>query len=252
MRATLVDSLLSLFYPASCLICNSPISRHSDRSLCGRCFEAVAALRLEPPWCPSCGLPLGPFADPLANEAKFLCGRCLLEPPPYAGARSFGAYGGALRHVVHALKFRGRQDLACRLAPLVEAAFRRSYRADEFDLIVPVPLHRRRLRRRGYNQAALLAQPLGRSLGLKVVEDAVVRVRATAPQVGLSDAGRRANVRQAFRVGRDAAVVGRRVLLVDDVMTTGATVASAAAALMRSGAVRVSVLTLARAVEGLD
>jgi ComF family protein len=131
------------------------------------------------------------------------------------------------------------------------SAFLNSWDRADFDLIVPAPLHPRRARERGFNQAAALARPIARLLGIPYDEAVLCRVRETLPQVGLSDVERVLNLRGAFRAVKTTAIEGRRVLLVDDVMTTGATVASATRALVKGGALRVCVLTLARTVRGL-
>jgi ComF family protein len=127
-----------------------------------------------------------------------------------------------------------------------------TWAVEEIDLVVPVPLHPRRKRERGYNQAALLGRELANLLGLSCHESALSRVRATLPQVGLTDTERSQNVRHAFRCIRPASIRGRRILLIDDVMTTGSTVASASSSLLEAGAKRVCVLTLARAVTGVE
>ena len=131
------------------------------------------------------------------------------------------------------------------LAPLLTRTFFENWSREDFDLVVPVPLHSRRRRERGYNQSELLARSLSRQLALPCHQE-LIRTRSTLPQVGLTDSQRQENVRNAFRC-RDAGRISKqRILLIDDVMTTGATVASAAKALMDGGALRVSVLTVAR------
>ena len=171
---------------------------------------------------------------------------------PLFRSRAFGRYSSELSRIIQAFKFDGRQNLAGLLAPLLAATLQESWSPREIDLIVPVPLHPKRKRERGYNQALLLARDLARLVGLPFRSDALHRVRSTLPQVGLSDAERARNLRRAFQCKKPAAVKGLRVLLIDDVMTTGSTVASAAEALLEGGALRVSVLTLARAVAGQE
>jgi ComF family protein len=148
--------------------------------------------------------------------------------------------------LVHELKFRGRRRVAERLAEalLAEAAVRRTLH--DAQVVVPVPLHPRRRRERGFNQSGLLAQALARPSGLRVVEDALARRQDTPPQTGLSAAGRRANVAHAFVVRRRPAVSGRIVVLVDDVLTTGATARACARALKAAGAAEVRLVTAAR------
>lgn len=159
---------------------------------------------------------------------------------------SLGPHAGLLRLLVHELKYRGRQRLAHRLA---ERLLREPALAAVLDgdvVLVPVPLHPRRQRERGFNQCALLAEALGRGAGRPVLADALVRLRDTASQAGLTAAARRANVEGAFAVRRRGAVAGRVVVLVDDVVTTGATIGACARALRRAGVAEVRVACVAR------
>ncbi len=216
--------------------------------MCESCWGKTLQLEMVPPWCPSCGVPFQVFNP----DVEHLCGDCTLETPPYSGARSFGFYRGELSRLVRGLKFDGRRNLVGLLSPLLARAFVRSWDRSQIDLIVPVPLHPSRRRERGFNQAAVLARHLARMLAIPLSEEALRRVCRTLPQVGLTDAERKKNVRGAFLCRRRELVDGRRILLVDDVMTTGATVRSASTALLEGGALRVSVLTLARAVPGVE
>jgi len=205
-------------------------------------------LRFSPPWCACCGLPLhGP-----GYESGQLCGGCTLEPPPFSSARSFGYYTTELSHIVQALKFQGRRNIADLLGPLMASVFLESWNRDQIDMLVPIPLHPRRRRERGFNQSALLARSIARWIAIPVCDGVLTRVRHTAPQVGLTDVERTRNLKDAFRCSGPAKVRGKRILLIDDVMTTGATAASAASVLSQAGAQRVSVLTAARAVPGME
>jgi ComF family protein len=175
-----------------------------------------------------------------------VCGRCRRGINPIVRGASLGPYEGVLRTAVHELKYRGRRRLAPRLArALADEPAVRPLLA-EGALLVPVPLHARRLRARGFNQSALLARGLSARTGLRVAE-VLRRRRDTTPQTGLSAARRRANVRAAFVVRRPAWVRGRTVILVDDVQTTGATALSCAHALLGAGAAEVRLVTVARA-----
>jgi len=236
------DGFLNLFYPEECFICSSPVARRQDCGLCDDCRRKVLSLRIEGARCPSCGAPLPGFADASGS----LCLECVRRPPPYSGARSFGYYSTEMRQVIHELKFGGRRPLVKLLAPLMAEVFFQSWRREDFDLITSVPLHSARRRERGFNQAELLGRELARVVGLPEMRTAR-RATATQSQVGLSDAQRLENVRNAFSCTHTGRVAGKKVLLVDDVMTTGATVASTAGALIDAGAEKVSVLTAARA-----
>lgn len=154
--------------------------------------------------------------------------------------------------MVQELKFGGRRDLVGLLGPLLARTCLDTWSRADVDLIVAVPLHPTRRRERGYNQAELLARSLAREAALPFCGSALRRIRATVPQVGLSDPERSKNVHGAFCSEKPDLVKGKRILLVDDVMTTGSTLQSAAEALSEAGALRVFVLTAARAVPGIE
>ena len=167
-----------------------------------------------------------------------------MDPPSFDRARSFGTYEGDLQKLIHLMKYGGMRPVAKELGRLMVAA------ADEFetvDCLVPVPLHRRRWWRRGFNQADLLAAAMSREVDIPVRRGLLRRARATESQAGLSNRQRRANVAGAFTATRPSQVRGRRILLVDDVMTTGATLNACATALKRAGAEYVGAVTSARA-----
>ena len=185
--------------------------------------------------------PLGGSAPP----APLPCATCTSDPPHYDYARSAALYGGPLREAIHALKFAGRRALAGPLGDLASEQCVRSL-PDGIDALIPVPLARERERERGFNQATLLAQRIGKRLDVPVRPRWLARIRATRPQSDLSAAERRANVRGAFRASDH--VRGCHVLLVDDILTTGATLDACARALRDAGARRVGVLTVARVV----
>ena len=234
-------SLLFRLWPAHCLVCTEPGA--DGRALCTACAAGL-------PWnrtaCGRCGLPL-----PVSAEA---CGRCLRRPPPLASTRAVFRYEAPLDRLLPRLKFHrdfaAGRVLAGLMAEALGAASSDSARPDA---IVPLPLHRDRLRRRGYDQALELARPLARTLGLPLRDDLLVRVRDTAPQSRLDAAARRRNTRRAFAVAtatpsakRRAHVLPAHVALVDDVMTTGATLHAAAIALRRAGVARVDAWVCAR------
>lgn len=232
-----LDALL----PPRCLSCGEPVDRQGG--LCAHCWGGLVFV--EAPLCACCGLPF-----PYPVEGENLCGACLREAPPFGRARSVLVYDDASRPLVLAFKHADRTHAAGAFgAWLVRAG---AGILDGADLLVPVPLHRWRLFRRRYNQAALLALAVGRAAGVRVVPDLLVRRRRTPTQGGLDRDGRRRNVAGAFalRRGMGEVVAGRRVVLVDDVLTTGATVSECARVLLRAGAAGVDVLTLARVVRG--
>lgn len=222
------SEVLHFLFPARCLGCDRVLAEPAP--WCATCAPLVELLRLA---CPRCALPLG---HPAAA-----CGRCLVAPPPFASARSLALYGGPMTEALGRLKFGQRPDVAEPLGRLLATV---PCPADA-ELVVPVPLARDRLAERGYNQAQLLAR--GLRARLPIVDAALRREHATARQARLPSRARRRNVHEVF-VAAPQLVRARRVLLVDDVMTTGATAASATRALLAAGAARVDVLTAARAV----
>ena len=225
---------LDLLFPPHCAAC-----QRFGAWLCADCLEEVE--RIEPPVCSSCGLPQ------TGDAHAAVCTRCQASPLQLDGLRAFAIHSGPLREAIHQFKYEDLRALAGVLGQLMADGWRRLAPPGlELDAVVPVPLHRKRERQRGYNQAALLARELGACLQLPVVEDAVVRSRATAPQVDLNAEERRANVRDAFQCRGDS-FSGMRVLLVDDVCTSGATLESACLALRSAGAASVWACTLTRA-----
>jgi ComF family protein len=233
MRAWALAAL-DLVFPALCPVCGATLADGRRDPLCGACWTAMP--RIGPPCCERCGLPL-PAGGPS------VCAGCLAAPPDWDWARAAAEYAGVIRDAIHAFKFEGKRALARPLAALVLAQCRSAVDGAVTGL-VPVPLGRARERERGFNQAALLADTLGAALDLPVRPRWLRRVRATMPQSDLGAAERLANVRGAFVAAR--ATAGRHVIVVDDVLTTGATAAACARALRAAGAARVGVLTVAR------
>jgi ComF family protein len=220
--------------------------------VCRECWSRVESW--EGISCERCGLPV--VSDRAAGAAQVLCGACRASEPFFDLARAFGIYRGNLRLLILQLKFRRRERLGGRLGGLLADAWTKlgRFAGGEPPLIVPVPLFRLRERERGFNQARLLADGLKHRLeilpGLKKIKlepSLLVRTRATLPQAGLKVQARRENVRGAFAVAKPELVQGRRLVLLDDVMTTGATLSACAAALRQRGAAVVYALAMARA-----
>jgi ComF family protein len=225
--------LLDLLYPPFCVGCERPGTMY-----CSTCRDGVS--RIRPPLCPRCGRP---------QAVSRVCLGCAVKPPSVDGIRSVAVFEGTLRGAIHQFKYGYMRDLAVPLGDLLISYWRETPLVA--DVIVPVPLHARRLRERGYNQAALLAQRLGTALGMPVYCDCLRRSRYTVSQTRLSAQERSRNVEGAFTcIGSD--VLGQRVLLVDDVCTTGATLGACGRALEVGGARSVWALTVARAVPAQD
>lgn len=234
---TLPAALLSLVFPDDCRICEAPLGEFSRAPVCRACLAKPEPLAAE--YC--CIQCRAPFLSRFPLDEEGRCGLCRRGARGFDAAYSFGFYEDELRKLIHLFKYGRVQTLAKPLAKLLARALPRE---QSYDLIVPMPLHWRKRWQRGFNQAALLAREIGRRTHTPV-QSVVRRVRHTASQAGLTSAKRRENVSGAFRVR--ARLDGRRVLLIDDVLTTGATAASCARALKRAGADQVTLLTLARA-----
>jgi ComF family protein len=228
-----VDGVL----PPRCLACSTIVDE--PHALCAGCWSTMTFFAA--PWCARCGLP---FAHPMGEGA--LCASCAGETPHWDRARAVMRYDKHSRGLVLSLKHGDRTHLARALGSWMRRAGGEVL--DGADLIVPVPLHWTRLFARRYNQAGLLAHAIHAAGGPPVAPDWLVRRRRTPSQGRLGPLGRVRNVRGAFALKRGRSVKGKRLVLVDDVLTTGATVAECARVLRREGAAYVGVLTLARAV----
>jgi ComF family protein len=244
--AALTKQGLDLLLPAQCLSCRALVDRPG--LLCAKCFAGAQAIAS--PMCRSCGVPLPSTAgvSGLAN-IDLSCGRCLSEPPVFTRARSVFVYDEVARRLVHDLKYGDRLEGRASFGAWLARAGGEF--AAEADLIVPVPLHYIRLVRRRYNQAAVLAKALAHSTRRPLAVDALRRVRPTKSQTGLNADARASNMRGAFAVRKNWThrIKSAQILLVDDVLTTGATANACARALKRAGAAEVTVLTLARVKE---
>jgi ComF family protein len=289
----IVWAFKEVVFPAKCLVCGSLFT--SVRPMCGRpaaspvtgmwphpigesqnaapenaCIGRDATLffkELTAPFlCGGCADKFSPTASPMCTAcgtmfksregADHLCENCIRSPGRYRMARSAGIYEHSLRTMIHRLKYDGKVQLARPLGKLLRAAFFKYWNTTGIELVVPVPLHKNRFRKRGFNQAYLLIREWiklstdGRPLpaDTRVAPRTLVRNRPTRPQTGLGKKGRMENIKDAFTLSGDIPVAGQRVLLVDDVFTTGATVGECAGVLMKGGARHVDVLTLARSV----
>ena len=239
----LVDSLVSVLFPATCVVCQSPVETLGCGVVCRSCWQRVT--RLDGILCDLCGYA---FASRNLPDERVLCAACRRGYFHFDFARSYGRLEDPLQSIIHQFKYGSHPSLARPLARLLQALWAQGCRDRAPDLIVPVPLHKARRRERGFNQARLLARHLSRWTQVPLMERVLVRVRPTDAQAGLSRKQRRRNVQGAFRVVDRAAVRERAVLLVDDVFTTGATLNECARMLRKQGAHRVDVLTLARVV----
>lgn len=227
--------LLDLLFPPRCVHCTR--QGQEGGRLCVDCRAQIN--RLVPPWCPQCGLP---------QASTDLCHSCQTNPLPFTGIRSAAWYSGPLRPAIHAFKYNNARDLAEPLSGLLHTAW--NSLSQPIDALIPVPLHATRQRQRGYNQSLLLARQLQHWAGVPVAHDLIVRTRRTVPQVTLHAHERQRNVMQAFALAGHVSpsrVIGRHFVLIDDVCTTGATLAACAETLQVAGAAAVWAVTIARA-----
>ncbi len=241
MLATLrqhLCSLVDLFLPAACPFCGTPLGEGDHATLCNDCLSGIAPLPQAR--CPLCALPYI-----TEHGTAHLCGDCLSKPPPFSRVDALGIYDGVLRSAIHRFKYQGAISLDQPLAGLLRQTLEERTDFSPPELIVPVPLHFSRLRERTYNQALLLARKLGRHWGTPTAARRLLRTRPSEAQQGLSASERQLNLKEAFALS--APLQGERVLLIDDVMTTGATAKECSRTLLCGGASEVTVAVLARA-----
>ncbi len=263
--------LKEALFPSKCMGCGSFF--HPSRDAAQRNNSSAKAYEWEtmtfekvmaPFLCSDCLCNFLPVESPLCSVCGFvfksregndhICGNCIEHPKRFGKARALGIYDKTLMEVVHSFKYKEKLQLARPLEELLFSVFVRNWNIDDFDLVVPVPLHVKRFRKRGFNQAYLLVRDWPEIAGkfksgnFDIGQDALYRTAWTEPQTGLGRKKRMENIKGAFSVGDESKVNGKRVLLVDDVYTTGATVDECAKAILGGGAVSVDVLTLARAV----
>lgn len=217
--------------------------------ICADCLDGF--LPAESPVCCVCG-----FVFKSREGEDHLCGKCIEFPKRFGKARAVGLYYRTFMEVIHSFKYKGKLQLAGPLETLLFSVLMRHWNINDFDLVVPVPLHVKRFRERGFNQAFVLVRNWAKRAerlmpepgGLKIGRDVLERTRYTEPQTGLGREKRMKNIKGAFTVRDASAVEGKRILLIDDVYTTGATADECTKALFEGGAVSVDVMTLARAV----
>ena len=229
--------MLNRLFPGICVLCRCPSGRSID--LCRPCEDAFARNR------DACRVCAGALQ---ARDEARVCGSCVATPPPWTRTLAPFAYAPPLTGVIEGLKSGNGLRQARILGALLSASAKAAYAASELpEVLIPVPLTRRRLRQRGFNQAALLARSTARHLGMPSRQGALVRIRNAPPQRTLPRSARLANVRRAFSTQRGKRIPWRRVALVDDVSTTGATVRAATTALLEGGAEEVHVWVAAKA-----
>ncbi len=256
-------ALRNLLFPAKCRACGI-LFRPPETGMPGTGDGVNFEDAMGPFLCPECREGFLPAASPLcpvcgevfsSRQGKdHLCGACIESPRRFRKARAVGVYEKGLLKAVHCLKYRGRIELASPLGKLLFSEFHRHWPPGDIDLVIPVPLHGERMRTRGFNQSLLLLRDWPKRMGsagygmnaIRIAPELLKRSESTPPQTGLGRKQRMKNLRGAFTVPAPQRVKNRRVLLVDDVYTTGATADACTGALRKAGAARMDVLTLAR------
>ncbi len=249
------ESLFATLFPSDCRICRKPLVNISRLPVCRDCLSQIHAISCEV--CAICGESIAtPYALGMQPE-KLLCGACRQDEPPFAKAVAYGSYNGNLRELIHLLKYEQVKPVAQVLGAMLAEAIEgiKDSLPAEGVVVVPVPLHKSKRRQRAFNQAEMIARAAldllkkNGSAGLRtwmLNKKALVRCRATQSQIGLTRAQRRENMRGAFAVPHPKAVQNQTVLLIDDVVTTGTTVAECARILSKAGASKVYVASVAR------
>jgi competence protein ComFC len=227
----LIPRLINSIYPSACPVCENQPDNLSHAPICNACWSQIK--RYGGPSCSICALPF-------ASEYPRICGSCLKKRPPFSLVIPFGLYEGVLADAISLFKFHGLRRFSQPLGKLLLYLD-----IPQTDAIIPVPLTPKGLQRRGFNQSLLIAKVIARKIQVPLFMDTLLKVKETRPQIGLSATERQSNLKNAFKVTGD--IRDKRILLIDDVMTTGATVTECSKVLLSAGAKEILVVTLARA-----
>jgi len=240
---SLIKGGISFFLPADCLICGKSLEPLNRSFICGYCWGKVKWLT--PPYCSICGRPL-PSEYDCSDNSSFLCGECQVHPPYFKKAFIPTLYQGVMKEAIKLFKYKGKIGISRGLTKITRIYFDHSrFSLPELDLVIPIPLHRRKLKERGFNQAEIIAKFIAEYLNLNLVGDGLIRVRFTNSQTQLKREERLTNIKGAFKIKREERFKRKRVLLVDDVYTTGVTLNEAAKEIKKTKA-EVYVFALAR------
>ena len=236
----ILKGIADVVFPPRCMACGAVLIEEGIY-FCPDCFARIKFIRS--PLCPRCGVP---FAE--TGEQDHICGACLLSDPAFSAARALGRYETALMDVIHKFKYGGKTAVGEKLGKLMAEFPYPAFNIMDYSLIMPVPLHPRKLRQRGFNQSAILAREISRRFSIALDFSSLKRVVFTDSQSSLGKEKRAINVKAAFAVADPEKITGQKIILVDDVLTTGSTAKECARALLKHKAEQVAVLTLARAV----
>ena len=231
------ETAVVFLYPAKCRVCDGFLGVAAMPYICANCWQDIEYL--EPPWCDICSTP----------GVDGLCDACAISPPRYGKLRSIAFYHTTLQQAIHLFKFEKKKVFAQYLIQLINAHVPSDCSIEAYDFVLPIPIHKKRLRERGFNQATLLADGIAKVEGIPVLTDALVRKRHTVAQSSLDSAARQQNIVGAFEVRNPDIISGKRLLVVDDVFTTGATIREAVSELWTADPAEIDVLTLARTLD---
>ena len=231
----MLNNFLNIFFPESCPVCQKPSRNHLTAPICAACWQSIGPY--QGPMCRKCG-------KPLLSDASLTCGSCLRDEPAFHHGRGFGLYEGVLKKGINLLKYHGKKRLA---RPLSDMLIQRGLPPgmQTVDTVVPVPLHHKRLRQREFNQAALLAKHIAAHLKVRLVINSLEKVRDTSPQVGLRARERMENIKNSFHIANPEGIKNKSILLIDDVVTTGATIRECSKVLKKAGSGDIYALSLA-------
>ena len=230
----LCETAVVFLYPAKCRRCEAFLEATPIPYICADCWDDIQFL--EPPWCEICGTP----------DVSGLCDECATNPPRYGKLRSMAFYQTTLQQAIHFFKFEKKTVFAEHLIQLLNAHTPSDCDIAEYDFILPVPIHKKRLRERGFNQAKLLANGIATTRGIPVLTDVLIRHRHTVAQSRLDKEARQQNIVGAFEIRNPRTITGKRLLVIDDVFTTGATIREVVNELWTADPAEIDVLTLAR------
>jgi ComF family protein len=231
LKPLIQNKVLNMLFPEVCPICHETSSDHATAPVCTVCWNSIQPYK--GPKCDKCGIPLD-------SDSSITCGECIKAKPEYKSVRTFGLYKGPLRKAINLLKYHNMKRLSKPLSAMILRM-----EMPRVDAVIPVPLYKDRLRQREFNQSALLAKYTAKKTGTSLLVNCLVKIKDTMPQVGLSSRERRRNISNAFGVEKKEHIKGKVILLMDDVITTGATVRECSRVLKKAGAGDVYVMALA-------
>ncbi len=242
----ITEGILNFVFPLDCKICKKPIRESKGYSICEDCFKTIELI--EQPYCIKCGKPLIP-TDFFKQNREIFCLDCKIKKYSFEFSRSTAIYDKALKKCIHLFKYYGEKKLAKPLGKLmVDYLLKNGEFENKLDLIIPVPLHKNDLKKRGFNQSVLLGKVIGDYFSIPVKESVLVKKKLTSFQINLSKKEREKNILGAFSVEKPEEIKGKNILILDDVLTTGSTVEECAKELMKARAKNIFVLTLAQTV----